>query len=225
MELLIRWRCPCLPPRELCRYCQGKGHLERWVPRELVRHVVGGQDFVIRDRSVAPSPDRSALSSAAVLPLVKRDTAGSTLFVDGLPQRFTADRLKDLFAPFGTVLWSRVVSGFSGDCSGFGYVDLATSQEALKAVKALDGCEVEGQYLVVMVSTRAPHALQAQRLLELNSGKAFCELCLRSHLEGAQPSPEELLDAFNYLYECYRFVGICFECRKTAQVFSASSNP
>jgi hypothetical protein len=224
MELLIRWHCPCLPPRELCRFCRGNGYLERWLSQELVRHVVGGQVFLIRDRSIAPSPHSSALSSVAVLPLVKRDTTGSTLFVDGLPQHFTADRLKDLFAPFGTVLWSRVVAGFSGDCSGFGYVDMAMPHQALKAVKTLDGYEIDGKYLVVMVSTRAPHALQAQRLLELNSGKAFCELCIRSHLAGAQPSREELLDAFNYLYECHRFVGMCFECWKVTQVFSASSN-
>jgi RNA recognition motif-containing protein len=151
----------------------------------------------------------------------KRHTeGGSTLFVDGLPASFTHEQLRELFAAVGTVLWSRIVADADGRCSGFAYVDMETSDEAQNAAKRLDGYKIAGSSLAVMISNRAPQALQAERFLALNLGKAFCELCIRSHISAAGSS-RELLDAFSYLYECYRFTGHCFECDKKTQVFAA----
>jgi RNA recognition motif-containing protein len=151
----------------------------------------------------------------------KRDTeVGSTLFVDGLPSSFTHEQLKELFAAVGTVLWGRIVADADGRCSGFGYVDMETADEAQTAAKRLDGYKIADSSLAVMISNRAPQALQAERFLALNIGKAFCELCIRSHISAAG-SCRELLDAFSYLYECHRFTAHCSECNKMTQVFAA----
>lgn len=153
----------------------------------------------------------------------RESRSGSTLYVDGLPPSFNNVQLRELFATAGSVLWSRIVAGATGQSSGFGYVEMKSPDEAQKAAKTLDGCKVGDYSLSVMISSRAPQALQAERFLELNTGKCFCELCIRSHLETAASSTE-LLDAFSYLYECHRYQGTCFECHKVSQVFAVSPN-
>ena len=230
MELLVRWPCPCVPPRDGCSHCEGKGYLERWMPQDLLRPLLGGSDFLIIARSHKKDnlPRTETLSpisgeEGSVKPVdfaQKRESrCGSTLFVDGLPPSFTNLQLKELFATAGTVLWSRIEAGATGQGSGFGYAEMNTADEAQKAAKTLDGYKAGDYSLAVMISNRAPQALQAERFLELNLGKAFCELCIRSHLETAA-SPTELLDGFSYLYECHRCQATCFECQKLTQVFA-----
>jgi len=55
MEVLIRWACRCESPKELCRFCNGNGYLERWASVELIRYFARGQ-FVIRGRRFVDSP-------------------------------------------------------------------------------------------------------------------------------------------------------------------------
>ena len=227
MELLVRWTCPCTSPRDGCSHCSGKGYLDRWMPQSLLRPLLGGSDFLIIARSHAkdnlPRAETLGPISGSVKPAgfaQKRESrSGSTLFVDGLPPSFTNLQLKELFATAGTVLWSRIVAGVTGQGSGFGYVEMNTPDEAQKAAKTLDGYKAGDYSVAVMISNRAPQALQAERFLELNLGKAFCELCIRSHLQTGA-SATELLDGFSYLYECHRCQGTCFECQKLTQVFA-----
>ena len=221
VELLIRWPCPCVPPRELCPKCKGKGYIERWIPRELLRPLLGDSSFLIIRRSSAGA--RRAGSTAQTVEPKRHTAVGSTLFVDGLAPSFTHQQLRELFAPIGTVLWSRIVTDANGQCSGFGYVDMETSDQAQRAAKMLDGYKMADSCLAVMISNRAPQALQTERFLALNAGKAFCELCIRSHIDVAASSLE-LLDAFSYLYECYCFRGRCSECKKTTRLFATNSD-
>ena len=233
MELLVRWPCPCVPPRDRCSHCRGKGYLERWMPQARLRPLLGDSDFLIIARSHAKDnlPRMETLGpisgeEGSVKPVdfaLKRESrCGSTLYVDGLLPSFTNLQLKELFATAGTVLWSRIVAGATGQGSGFGYVEMKSPDEAQKAAKTLDGYKVGDYSLAVMISNRAPQALQAERFLELNVGKAFCELCVRSHLKTAAASSMELLDGFSYLYECHRCPGTCFECQKPTQVFTVT---
>jgi hypothetical protein len=205
------------------------------MPRDLLRPLLGSSDFLIIARSHTkdnlprkewPGPlPAPLLEKESVMPVdfaQKRESrSGSTLYVDGLPASFNNVQLRELFASAGTVLWSRIVTGATGQGSGFGYVEMKSPDEAQKAAKTLDGYKVGSYSVAVMISSRAPQALQAERFLELNTGKCFCELCIRAHLETAASSME-LLDAFSYLYECHRYQGTCFECRKLTQVFAVS---
>src|SRR5205823_1458661 len=183
VELLVRWPCPCVDPRDGCPHCSGKGFLERWMPRDLLRPLLGSSDFLIIARSntkdnlhrkESPGP---SLEEESVMPVdfaQKRESrCGSTLYVDGLPPSFKNLQLRELFAAAGTVLWSRIVPGATGQGSGFGYVEMKSPDEAQKAAKTLDGYKVDDYSLAVMISSRAPQALQAERFLELNIGKCF----------------------------------------------------
>ena len=39
MEVLVRWKCFCMTPWEPCRFCQGLGHIDRWMPADLLAYV------------------------------------------------------------------------------------------------------------------------------------------------------------------------------------------
>jgi hypothetical protein len=221
VELLVRCPCPCTRLSERCSDCDGRGYFDRWIPQDMVRYLLGDSSFLIIDRSRTGkkrlrAPDRTSK------PL--QTHIGTTLFVDGLPTSFTTQQLSDLFAVSGRVLWCRIVSDANRQCSGFGYVEMESMDAAERAAKALDGHKVGDSSMAVMISSRTPQALQAERFLQLNIGKAFCELCLRSRITGTRASSSEVLDAFIYMHDCYHLTGRCSECGKTTQVLSARND-
>ncbi len=72
------------------------------------------------------------------------------LFVGGLPFSTTGDGLRDYFAQAGTVVSATVVTDqFSGRSRGFGFVEMATAEEANRAVTQLNGRMLEGRQLKV----------------------------------------------------------------------------
>ena len=60
MEILIRWVCPCIAPRQLCMYCNGAAFFERWVPLNLVQYIMGGDSYTILDRRMGLTPQTGA---------------------------------------------------------------------------------------------------------------------------------------------------------------------
>jgi len=74
----------------------------------------------------------------------------SKIYVGGLPYSITDQGLNDLFAPHGTVESARVITDkFTGQSRGFGFVEMASADEAKKAIAALDGSQLEGRTLTV----------------------------------------------------------------------------
>jgi RNA recognition motif-containing protein len=71
------------------------------------------------------------------------------LIVDGLPQYFFEEELIGLFAPFGSVLSAQLGLGF-------GFVEMASADEACRAVFALDGKKLHGHAIQVAVVTESP---------------------------------------------------------------------
>jgi RNA recognition motif-containing protein len=72
------------------------------------------------------------------------------LYVGGLPYSVTDGRLEEIFAQHGSVQSARVISDkFTGRSRGFGFVEMATSEEAQKAMEVLNGSQLEGRTLVV----------------------------------------------------------------------------
>ena len=72
------------------------------------------------------------------------------LYVGGLPYSITDGRLEELFSQHGSVQSARVISDkFTGRSRGFGFVEMASTEEAQKAMEALNGTEIEGRTLVV----------------------------------------------------------------------------
>ncbi|MBI4522208.1 MAG: RNA-binding protein [Deltaproteobacteria bacterium] len=72
------------------------------------------------------------------------------LYVGGLPYSVTEGQLEEIFSQHGSVQSARVISDkFTGQSRGFGFVEMASSEEAQKAIDALNGTQLEGRTLVV----------------------------------------------------------------------------
>ena len=75
---------------------------------------------------------------------------GTKLYVGSLPYSTTEQQLSELFAPHGTVQSAKVITDrYTGQSRGFGFVEMATSEEAQKAIAALNGSNLGGRTLVV----------------------------------------------------------------------------
>jgi RNA recognition motif-containing protein len=75
---------------------------------------------------------------------------GSKLYVGSLPYSTTEQQLSDLFAQHGSVQSAKVITDrFTGQSRGFGFVEMATDEEAQKAIAALNGADLGGRTLVV----------------------------------------------------------------------------
>jgi len=72
------------------------------------------------------------------------------LFVGGLAFLTTNDRLREVFAQAGQVESATVVvDRDTGQSRGFGFVEMASTEEANEAVKRFNGQEVDGRTLKV----------------------------------------------------------------------------
>jgi RNA recognition motif-containing protein len=75
---------------------------------------------------------------------------GSKIYVGGLPYSATEQQLTELFAPHGTVASARIITDkFTGQSRGFGFVEMATEDEAKKAIEALNATQMGGRTLTV----------------------------------------------------------------------------
>lgn len=72
------------------------------------------------------------------------------LYVGGLSYSTTQDSLKDYFSQAGTVQSAIIINDkMSGRSKGFGFVEMASDEEAQKAIAMFDGKEFEGRTLTV----------------------------------------------------------------------------
>jgi len=75
------------------------------------------------------------------------------LFVGGIAFATTDEGLREFFAQSGTVLSATVVMDQgTGRSRGFGFVEMATAEEAQKAVTGLNGRELDGRRLNVDIA-------------------------------------------------------------------------
>ncbi|MGW7414570.1 RNA recognition motif domain-containing protein [Streptomyces sp. NPDC054863] len=62
------------------------------------------------------------------------------LYVGGLSESVDDDGLRELFSPFGTVSFVKVIRDFhSGRSKGFGFVEMSTPEEARASIEKLHG--------------------------------------------------------------------------------------
>jgi RNA recognition motif-containing protein len=75
------------------------------------------------------------------------------LFVGGLSFNTSSDGLRQFFSQAGTVVSANVVTDqLTGRSRGFGFVEMATSEEAQAAVAQLNGRDLDGRSLKVEVA-------------------------------------------------------------------------
>ncbi len=82
------------------------------------------------------------------------------LYVASLPYSITDEQLAEYFAQVGTVVSAVVMKDKETRRSrGFGFVEMATEEEANAAIEKLHGADMEGRTLVVnMARPMAPRA-------------------------------------------------------------------
>jgi RNA recognition motif-containing protein len=72
------------------------------------------------------------------------------LYVGNLSYQTTDQQLHDLFSEAGNVSSAQVVTDrYTGQARGFGFVEMATEDEAQQAIAAINGRNVDGRALVV----------------------------------------------------------------------------
>lgn len=72
------------------------------------------------------------------------------LYVGNLSYNTTKAQLEEIFGKLGTVTSANLITDkFSGQSKGFAFVEMATEEEAQKAIKELHDMEVDGRKMVV----------------------------------------------------------------------------
>lgn len=78
---------------------------------------------------------------------------GVKLFVGSLSSSTSNERLREVFASVGSVESASVVTvRGTSQSRGFGFVEMATSEQANEAVKRLNGTELDGRQIRVEVA-------------------------------------------------------------------------
>ena len=72
------------------------------------------------------------------------------LFVAGIPFAVKDQELQEYFAKVGNVTSAKVITDrYSGRSKGFGFVEMATAEEAEKAVAELNGSDFGARQIIV----------------------------------------------------------------------------
>lgn len=72
------------------------------------------------------------------------------LYVGGLSYGVDDDDPRELFTPFGEVIFSKVMRDLnSGRSKGFGFIEMNTAEEAANAITALNGSIHERRTIIV----------------------------------------------------------------------------
>ena len=72
------------------------------------------------------------------------------IYVGNLESKVTDEELRQAFEAFGQVAEARVIMDkFSGESRGFGFVEMASKEEAEKAIEEMNGKDLKGRALNV----------------------------------------------------------------------------
>jgi RNA recognition motif-containing protein len=71
------------------------------------------------------------------------------LLIDALPQSYTEEQLQSLFQPYGSVSSVSIVRAPDGQSLGFGYVTMASAEDAWQACRALQSRVMGTRRLIV----------------------------------------------------------------------------
>jgi len=79
------------------------------------------------------------------------------IFVVSLPFSIDEANLRDSFGVYVTVESVKIITDkFTGRSKGFGFVEMSSEEEALKAIQELNGATVDGRTIVVNKSEPKP---------------------------------------------------------------------
>lgn len=94
------------------------------------------------------------------------------LFVGSLSYQANDDDLKAAFDAVGQVVSAKVITDReTGRSKGFGFVEMATEEEAAKAIKEMNGKEVSGRAIVV--NEARPQENRERRSFDNNRSNSY----------------------------------------------------
>src|SRR5215468_3396009 len=103
----------------------------------------------MRQSPSSPNPTAS-LEIHTIIASTKRSNMGNKLYVGNLPFSATDDSLREMFGQVGQVESARIITDRdTGRSKGFGFVEMATEQEASEAIKRFNGKDLDGRALTV----------------------------------------------------------------------------
>ncbi|KDN52520.1 polyadenylate binding protein [Tilletiaria anomala UBC 951] len=79
---------------------------------------------------------------------------GTNLYLKNIPEEFDDERLREEFAPFGTITSAKVMRSSNGVSRGFGFVCYSAPDEANKAVTEMNGKMLDNKPLYVALAQR-----------------------------------------------------------------------
>jgi RNA recognition motif-containing protein len=89
------------------------------------------------------------------------------LYVGGLSESVSDSQLRDLFALHHWVVYSHIIRRrHTGKSAGYGFVEMASSEQALFAVVELDGTEFAGHRLRLRITLHIPGPVPIRPVLE-----------------------------------------------------------
>ena len=72
------------------------------------------------------------------------------IYVGNLDFKVNENDLKEIFEEYGTVSSTKIISDkYSGRSKGFGFIEMENQDEANKAIKELNGSQLESRDIVV----------------------------------------------------------------------------
>ncbi|MFD6878442.1 MULTISPECIES: RNA recognition motif domain-containing protein [unclassified Streptomyces] len=84
------------------------------------------------------------------------------LYVGGLSYSVDDDGLRELFTPFGEVSFVKVIRDFhSGRSKGFGFVEMATAEDAKEAIDKLHG-SIHERRTITVTEANPPETLSGR---------------------------------------------------------------
>jgi len=141
---------------------KGFGFINFRTPEEATAAVnaLNGHDFKGKELFVARAQKRDEREKELrerfeVLKIERQKKyEGVNLYVKNLGDEITEDRLKQEFAPFGTVTSCKIMVDPAGKSRGFGFVCFASPEEATKAVAEMTNRMLDGKPLYVSLAQR-----------------------------------------------------------------------
>jgi RNA recognition motif-containing protein len=112
--------------------------------------VILNASFLLKATSLFLSIAVSLMLLIYLLPIFTKRSSSMRMYVGNLMYNMTEEELRDLFIPFGEVLTSHIVTDqYTRQSKNMGYVEMAVSAEGRKAVKELNGKEINNRFLIV----------------------------------------------------------------------------
>jgi hypothetical protein len=104
--------------------------------------------YPIRTTVAAPMP--TPMATTATQPSKASGIENNNLFIYHLPPSADEQLLMKLFSQFGTILSTKVIRDQgTGQCKGYGFVQMANFNCAVAAMQALQGLKIENRHLSI----------------------------------------------------------------------------